>query len=75
MAARHAGATVTAAGLILAGTCASLRLAGNSRLTQMGFAIAFGIAVVAFVMALVGHAAWWPGHGDRVGPGHEHLAA
>jgi RND superfamily putative drug exporter len=27
-------------------------LAGNSTLTQMGFAIAFGIAIAAFVMAL-----------------------
>jgi RND superfamily putative drug exporter len=48
-------------------------LAGNSALTEMGFAIAFGIAIAAFVMALfftpaltalIGHAAWWPGHGD-----------
>jgi RND superfamily putative drug exporter len=40
----------------------------------MGFAVSFGIAVAAFVMAmfftpsltaLIGHAAWWPGHGDR----------
>ena len=74
MAVRHAGPTVAAAGLILAGTFASLMLAGNGLLTQMGFAIAFGIAVVAFVMALfltpaltalIGHAAWWPGHEDR----------
>ncbi|HEY7222602.1 MAG TPA: MMPL family transporter [Micromonosporaceae bacterium] len=74
MSVRHAGPTVAAAGLILAGTFASLLLAGNSLLTQMGFAIAFGIAVVAFVMALfltpsltalIGHAAWWPGHEDR----------
>jgi RND superfamily putative drug exporter len=74
MAIRHAGPTIAAAGLILAGTFASLLLAGNSLLTQMGFAIASGIAIVAFVMALfltpaitalIGHAAWWPGHGDR----------
>jgi len=70
---RHAGPTVAAAGLILAGTFASLMLAGNSLLVSMGFAISFGIAVSAFVMAmfftpsitaLLGHAAWWPGHGD-----------
>jgi RND superfamily putative drug exporter len=74
MAIRHAGPTVAAAGLILAGTFASLMLAGNSLLTQMGFAISCGIAVVAFVMAmfltpaltaLMGHAAWWPGHADE----------
>ncbi|MEP9361946.1 MMPL family transporter [Nocardioides sp. CN2-186] len=74
LAVRHAGPTVAAAGLILAGTFASLMLAGNSLLTQMGFAISFGIAVAAFVMAmfftpaltaLLGHAAWWPGHQDE----------
>ena len=73
MAVRHAGPTVAAAGLILAGTFASLMLAGNSTLTQMGFAISVGIAIVAFVMslfftpaitALIGHVAWWPGHAD-----------
>lgn len=72
---RHAGPTVAAAGLILAGTFASLMLGGNSFFTSMGFALSFGIFVSAFVMAmfftpaltaLVGHAAWWPGHGDAV---------
>jgi RND superfamily putative drug exporter len=71
---RHAGPTVAAAGLILAGTFASLMLGGNALLTSMGFAISFGIFVSAFVMAmfftpaitaLIGHAAWWPGHGDE----------
>ena len=71
---RHAGPTIAAAGVILAGTFASLMLAGNSLLVTMGFAIAFGIFVAAFVMsmfftpaitALIGHAAWWPGHGDE----------
>jgi putative drug exporter of the RND superfamily len=69
---RHSGPTVAAAGVILAGTFATLMLAGNSTLTQMGFALSCGIAIAAFVMALVftpsltalmGHAAWWPGHG------------
>jgi RND superfamily putative drug exporter len=77
MAVRHAGPTVAAAGLILAGTFASLMLAGNSTLTEMGFAISAGIAIVAFVMALfltpaltalIGHAAWWPGHADESQP-------
>lgn len=71
---RHAGPTVAAAGVILAGTFASLMLGGNALLVSMGFAISFGIFVSAFVMAmfftpaltaLIGHAAWWPGHGDR----------
>ncbi|HVX53964.1 MMPL family transporter [Nocardioides sp.] len=77
---KHAGPTIAAAGLILAGTFASLMLAGNSLLTTMGFAIAFGIVVAAFVMslfftpaltALIGHAAWWPGHGDEKQPERE----
>jgi RND superfamily putative drug exporter len=70
----HAGPTVAAAGLILAGTFASLMLGGNALLVAMGFSISFGIFVSAFVMAmfftpsltaLLGHTAWWPGHGDE----------
>ncbi|MCC5477730.1 MMPL family transporter [Streptomyces barringtoniae] len=77
MALRHAGPTVAAAGFILAATFATMMLAGNSLLTEMGFAVSFGIAVAAFVMAmfftpsltaLIGHAAWWPGHSDRAEP-------
>jgi RND superfamily putative drug exporter len=43
----------------------------------MGFALSFGIIVSAFVTsmfftpaltALMGHAAWWPGHGDEKRP-------
>ncbi|NNH71809.1 MMPL family transporter [Nocardia uniformis] len=71
---RHTGPTIAAAGLILAGTFASMMLAGNSAMAQMGFAISVGIAIAAFVMsmfftpavtALIGHFAWWPGHGDE----------
>ncbi|MFQ6324666.1 MMPL family transporter [Nocardia sp. CWNU-33] len=70
----HTGPTIAAAGVILAGTFASMMLAGNNVLSQMGFAISVGIAIAAFVMAmfftpavtaLLGHRAWWPGHGDR----------
>jgi RND superfamily putative drug exporter len=70
----HAGPTVAAAGLILAGTFAVLMLAPISFLQQMGFAVALGIVLSAFVMsmffvpaltALIGHRAWWPGHGDE----------
>ena len=73
MAVRHAGPTIAAAGLILAGSFASLMLAGNATLSQMGFAISCGIVIAAFVMAMfftpsltavIGHAAWWPGHSD-----------
>ena len=71
---RHAGPTIAAAGVILAGTFAALMLGGNSLITSMGFALSFGIFVAAFVMAmfltpaitaLIGHGAWWPGHGDE----------
>jgi RND superfamily putative drug exporter len=74
LAVRHAGPTVAAAGFILAATFATLMLAGNSLLTEMGFAISFGIVVAAFVMAmfftpaltaLIGHSAWWPGNQDQ----------
>lgn len=72
LAVRHTGPTIAAAGLILAGSFASMMLAGNSMLEQMGFAISVGIAIAAFVMAmfftpavtaLIGRKAWWPGHG------------
>ncbi|MFI6982795.1 MMPL family transporter [Embleya sp. NPDC050154] len=73
VAVKHSGPTIAAAGVILAGTFATLMLAGNSTLSQMGFALSSGIAIAAFIMALIftpsltaliGHTAWWPGHGD-----------
>lgn len=76
---RHAGPTIAAAGVILAGSFGSLMLAGNSLLSEMGFAIGFGIVIAGFVMAmfftpsltaLIGRAAWWPGHGDRTSRDH-----
>jgi len=74
MAVEHGGPSVGAAGIILAGTFASMTLGGISFLVEMGFAVSLGIMIAAFVMsmflvpsvtALLGHAAWWPGHGDR----------
>jgi len=74
LALEHAGPSVGAAGLILAGSFASMMLAGIAFLVEMGFAVSIGILISAFVMAmflvpsvtaLLGHAAWWPGHGDR----------
>ncbi len=76
---KHSGPTIAAAGIILSGTFASLVLGGNSLIVSMGFALSFGIAVAAFVMAmfftpaitaLIGHAAWWPGHGDETDEEH-----
>ena len=74
LAIEHGGPSVGAAGVILAGTFASMMLGGISFLVEMGFAVSLGIMIAAFVMsmflvpsitALLGHAAWWPGHGDR----------
>lgn len=73
----HAGPAVAAAGLILAGTFTSLLLTGIASLMQIGFAVSSGILIAALVMAtllvpsltaLLGHAAWWPGH-RRAAPG------
>jgi putative drug exporter of the RND superfamily len=79
----HAGPTVASAGVILAGTFGSLMLAGVGLLSEMGFAVAAGILLVAIVMAsvlipslaaLIGDLLWWPGHKPRVA-GEEEPAA
>ncbi|KRV47270.1 hypothetical protein AQ490_07275 [Wenjunlia vitaminophila] len=73
LAVEHAGPSIASAGIILAGTFASLMLAGVSMMTEMGFSVSVGICISAFVMsmflvpsitALIGHRAWWPGHAD-----------
>jgi RND superfamily putative drug exporter len=82
LAVEHGGPSVGSAGLILAGTFASMMLAGIAFLSEMGFAVSVGIVLSAFVMAmflvpsltaLLGHKAWWPGHGDE--PDHGGAAA
>jgi len=74
LAVEHASPTVMAAGVILAGTFASLMLGGIGILSQLGFTVAIGIVIVSFVMAallipsisaLLGHVIWWPGHSDE----------
>jgi RND superfamily putative drug exporter len=77
LAVEHAAPTVMAAGVILAGTFASLMLGGIGVLSQLGFAVAIGIVIVSFLMAallipsvsaLLGHLIWWPGHSaERAG--------
>jgi len=71
LAVEHAGPTVVSAGIILAGTFASLGLTGISLLVQLGATIAIGVVIVSFVMAtvlvpslsaLIGKRVWWPGH-------------
>lgn len=78
---KHAGPTVAAAGAILAGTFASMLLAGNTIFSEMGFSISWGIVLAAFVMsmfftpsltALIGRRAWWPGHGGEAKNGGAH---
>ncbi|WP_436771657.1 MMPL family transporter [Yinghuangia sp. YIM S09857] len=68
------GPAIASAGMILTGTFATLLLGGNVTLVQLGFTLAFGIAVTAFVMALlftpsltalVGRRVWWPGRGGQ----------
>jgi RND superfamily putative drug exporter len=75
---QHAGPTVAAAGIILAGSFAVLSLSPLSILQEIGFGVAIGILLSAFVVsaffvpaltALIGHTAWWPGHADRARPG------
>src|SRR4029077_5693643 len=70
----HAGPTVAAAGLILAGTFASLMLAEGKFFKSLGYASSVRCSLVGSVMALflapaltalIGHPSWWPGHGDR----------
>jgi RND superfamily putative drug exporter len=67
----HTTSTLISAGIILAGTFASLMLAGLSLLTQMGFSVSFGIALGAFLISLIlipaistllGRWVWWPSH-------------
>jgi putative drug exporter of the RND superfamily len=74
LAVQHSLPTIAAAGIILAGTFAAMMLAPVAMMQQMGFGVAVGIMIVAFLMsiflvpsvtALLGHAAWWPGHADR----------
>jgi RND superfamily putative drug exporter len=46
----HTGGTITSCGLIMAGTFATLMLAGLGTLVQIGFALAFGIVLDTFVV-------------------------
>lgn len=47
----HASPMVDAAAIILAGTFASLMLTGIAQLTELGFGVAIGIVIAAFVLA------------------------
>ncbi|MER7669546.1 MMPL family transporter [Kitasatospora sp. NPDC096128] len=78
---KHGGPTVAAAGFILAASFGTFMLAGNVLFMELGFSLAFGIVLAAFVMAmfftpsitaLLGQKAWWPGHGGDARPGGGH---
>jgi RND superfamily putative drug exporter len=69
LAVAHAGPSVAAAAVILAGTFGALLISGVPFFVQIGFAVTLGIVLVAFVVstllvpaasALAGRAAWWP---------------
>jgi RND superfamily putative drug exporter len=72
---RHTGPAVMAAGVILAASFAALAL--NTALAQIGFAVALGIFISAFVMAgllvpaltaLMGRRAFWPARAGAPAP-------
>jgi RND superfamily putative drug exporter len=46
----HTGGTITSCGLIMAGTFATLMLAGLGTLVQIGFALAFGVLLDTFLV-------------------------
>ncbi|MEV6842406.1 MMPL family transporter [Actinoplanes sp. NPDC051411] len=75
---RHGARVVTAAALIMISVFAGFILADDSIIKSLGFALAFGVAVDAFlvrmtivpaVLSLLGRAAWWlPSWLDRLLP-------
>jgi RND superfamily putative drug exporter len=84
LAVEHAGPSIAAAAVILAGTFGSLLISGVPFFVEIGFAVTLGIVLVAFVVsillvpaltALLGHAAWWPGHRDAAGSAAHRSAA
>jgi len=69
------GGVVTGAGLILAGTFASLTILPLEQLVQIGGTVAIGVLLDTFVVrallvpaitTVVGDRAWWPGTAGRV---------
>jgi RND superfamily putative drug exporter len=74
------GAVITGAGIVLAGTFATLAVLPLVFLTEIGFIIAFGVLLDTFVVRSVivpaltidiGSRIWWPSNLDRGGPGAE----
>jgi putative drug exporter of the RND superfamily len=76
LALRHAGPAVASAGTILAGSFACLMLSAQTM--QIGFVVATGVMISAFVLAwllvpaltaLLGHKAFWPSRKHRAAVG------
>jgi RND superfamily putative drug exporter len=63
----HTGGTITSCGLIMAGTFATLMLAGLNTLVQVGFALAFGVLLDTFIVRpfLVPAFALWLWRGEK----------
>ncbi|MEO3857966.1 MMPL family transporter [Acrocarpospora sp. B8E8] len=78
------GGTITAAGLILAGTFAVLAIAGNNtQARQLSFTIAFAVILDTFFVrtllvpadaVLLGRYNWWPSALSRIPAGHRPTA-
>ncbi|WP_214109954.1 MMPL family transporter [Acrocarpospora catenulata] len=81
----HTGGTITAAGLILAGTFAVLAIAGDSdQARQLGFTIAFAVILDTFFVrtllvpaaaVLLGRYNWWPSALSRIPADHQPTTA
>ncbi len=76
MALENTGGVVTGAGLILAGTFATLTLLPLDELVQIGATVAIGVLLDTFVVRallipaityLIGDRAWWPGPASSAG--------
>jgi RND superfamily putative drug exporter len=76
---RHVAPAIGAAGLVLAGSFATLLVEADQGSREQGFALAFGILLASMVVstilvpaltALAGRRAWWPGRaaGERKAP-------
>jgi len=78
------GGVITSAGFVLAGTFAALATISFTALTELGFAVAFGILLDTIIVRSVlvtalnldlGRWMWWPGRLARQGGGAQRITA